>query len=361
MPDAPHEVQLALSEFDRTRLPEAQRSLTGDAFKQAVREQLSQEFAGEKGAAEVIVTGDRIIIRWDAAEELRPGSERGVELLKAGDYDRGIGTLESVVRRQPDDATARLNLGMALSDQGRLNEALEHLKQVVLVRPEDSRGWVALGVALARNKEVTKAVDALRRAVEVDPDDAYARKNLGAMLSEEKESLDEAILHLQRAVESMPKDQQVRLALGRACERKGETKDADEHYRQVLHIDPTSQLAEMARQGLSRISELSFRETGDVRPDALAFCLDAVARFRQMPRERVQQITFEIAMLGTKGINPNDPDVLYSLKTLPGSFSGLHLLCLEYAGFKILDPSVDIGFDLSKEYAQAMRLSEGNV
>jgi hypothetical protein len=43
-------------------------------------------------------------------------------------------------------------------------------------------------------------------------------------------------------------------------------------YRQVLHIDPTSQLAEMARQGLSRISELSFRETGDVRPDAVAFC-----------------------------------------------------------------------------------------
>ena len=117
----------------------------------------------------------------------------------------------------------------------------------------------------------------------------------------------------------------------------------------------------MARQGLSRIAELSFRETGDVRPDALAFCLDAVARFRQMPRERVQQITFEIAMLGTKGINPNNPDVLYSLKTLPGSFSGMHLLCLEYAGFKMLDPLVDIGFDLSKEYAQAMRLSEGNV
>lgn len=181
------------------------------------------------------------------------------------------------------------------------------------------------------------------------------------MVSEEEASLDEAILHLQRAVESMPKDQQPWLALGRACERKGETKDADGHYRQVLHIDPTSQLAEMARQGLSRISERSFRETGDVRPDALAFCLDAVTRFRQMPRERVQQITFEIAMLGTKGINPNNPDVLYSLKTLPGSFSGLHLLCLEYAGFKMLDPSVDIGFDLLKEYAQAMRLSEGNV
>jgi hypothetical protein len=143
--------------------------------------------------------------------------------------------------------------------------------------------------------------------------------------------------------------------------KKGKTKNADGHYQRVLHIDPTSQPAEMARQGLSRISERSFRETADVRSDALAFCLDAMMRFRQMPRERVQQITFEIAMLGTKGINPNNSDELYSLKTLPGSFSGLQLLCLEYVGFKILDPSVDIGFDLSKEYAQAMMLSEGNV
>jgi Flp pilus assembly protein TadD len=361
MPDAPHEVQLALSEFDRTRLPEAQRNLTGDAFKQAVREQLSKEFASDKGAAEVIVTGDRIIIRWDAAEKLRSGSERGVELLKAGDYDRGISTLESVARRQPNDATARLNLGMALSDQGRLNEALEHLQQVILLSPDDSRGWVALGVARARNKEVTEAVAALRRAVEVDPDDAYARKNLGAMLSEEEATLDEAILHLQIAVEFMPKDQQAWFALGHACECKGKTKHADGHYQRVLHIDPTSQLAEMARQGLSRISERSFRETGDVRSDALAFCLDAMIRFRQMPRERIQQITFEIAMLGTKGINPNNSDEFYSLKSLPGSFSALQLLCLEYVGFKILDPSVDIGFDLSKEYAQAMKLGEGNV
>jgi tetratricopeptide (TPR) repeat protein len=357
MPDAPHEVQLALSEFDRIRLPEAQRNLTGDAFMQAVREQLSRDFAGDKGVAEVIVTGDRIIIRWDASEELRPGSERGIELLKAGDYDLGISTLESFVRRQPGDANARLNLGMALSDKGRLIDALEHLKQVVLIFPEDSRGWVALGVARGRNKEVTEAVAAFRRAVDINPEDAYARKNLGAMLSEEEASLDEAILHLQRAIEYMPKDQQAWFALGRAYERKSEIREADDHYRQVLHINPTSQLAEMARQGLSRISERHFRETGDVRPDALAFCLDALTRFQQMSRERVQQITFEIAMLGTKGINPNNPDVRYSLKALPGSFSGLHLLCLEYAGFKILDPSVDIGFDLSKEYAQAKSIN----
>ena len=37
----------------------------------------------------------------------------------------------------------------------------------------------------------------------------------------------------------------------------------------------------------------------------------------------------------------------------PGKFSGLHLLCIEYVGFKLIDPSVDLGFDLTAEYAAA--------
>jgi hypothetical protein len=32
-------------------------------------------------------------------------------------------------------------------------------------------------------------------------------------------------------------------------------------------------------------------------------------------------------------------------------FSGLHMVCLMYAAFKIIDPTADIGFDLAKEYA----------
>jgi hypothetical protein len=31
-------------------------------------------------------------------------------------------------------------------------------------------------------------------------------------------------------------------------------------------------------------------------------------------------------------------------------------LCIEYVGFKVIDPSVDLGFDLSAEYAEACRL-----
>jgi hypothetical protein len=41
---------------------------------------------------------------------------------------------------------------------------------------------------------------------------------------------------------------------------------------------------------------------------------------------------------------------------LPGQFSGLHLVCLMYAAFKILNPSLDIGMDFSQEYQMAKTL-----
>ncbi len=58
-------------------------------------------------------------------------------------------------------------------------------------------------------------------------------------------------------------------------------------------------------------------------------------------------------MVGTRGLQVNDPAEQYSLRSIPGKFSGLQLLCIEYVGFQIIDPKVDIGFDLSAEYAAA--------
>lgn len=88
----------------------------------------------------------------------------------------------------------------------------------------------------------------------------------------------------------------------------------------------------------------------------MAYCQAALERFEGMPREEVQKITFEIAMLGSRGLDVNTPDEKYTLRSLPGKFSGLHLLCIEYVGFQIIDPKVDIGFDLAAEYAAARGL-----
>ncbi len=67
----------------------------------------------------------------------------------------------------------------------------------------------------------------------------------------------------------------------------------------------------------------------------------------------VRKIGIEVATLGTEGFDVNDSSQKYQLRSLPGRFSGLHMVCLMYAAFKIIDPTADIGFDLANEYALA--------
>jgi hypothetical protein len=65
----------------------------------------------------------------------------------------------------------------------------------------------------------------------------------------------------------------------------------------------------------------------------------------------VQAIGFEIALLGQRGIDVNDPAEKYMLRSLPGSFSGLHLTALMYVSFQQIAPDQLISFDLAAEYA----------
>ena len=61
-------------------------------------------------------------------------------------------------------------------------------------------------------------------------------------------------------------------------------------------------------------------------------------------------------MKGQSGLDTNDSAQKYTLKTLPGKFSGLHLVAIMYAGFKQLDPTLDAGIDFKPEYEAALAL-----
>jgi len=358
MSEAPQEIQLSLAEFDRDQLPSSQRDLTGDAFREAVREHLAGQFAGEGGAAEVVVTEDRIIIRWKDSSERQSLTRLGVDHLNAGNADKGIATLRVALQRNPVDHEAMFNLGMALSEQGDMEEAVEVLERLLDQHPGHAPGWVALGVAQVRMGHDEPATESLRKAVELAPGDGYARKNFGALLARSGNHT-EAIVHLRQAVELLPQDRQAWLNLGMALEESGEMAGADEAYQRALDIDPAGDVGKLAEEGRSRIAAANFRKRGGgYRADAMAYCLKALQRFDGMPRAEVQKIAFEIAMLGSRGLDVNDSAEQYTLQSIPGKFSGLHLLCIEYVGFQIIEPSLDLGFDLSAEYEAAVSMHQ---
>ena len=82
----------------------------------------------------------------------------------------------------------------------------------------------------------------------------------------------------------------------------------------------------------------------------------ALDTFDKVDLAKRQKITLEVALKGQSGLDINDPEQKYTLKSLPGKFSGMHLVCIMYVGVKALDPNADAGIDLSQEYATTMAL-----
>jgi hypothetical protein len=126
----------------------------------------------------------------------------------------------------------------------------------------------------------------------------------------------------------------------------------------AIDIDASSKLAEIARGRLSEIAQKIFRSKlpGAERMDAVMYLIGAIEKFVGMSRQELQKIGIEIATLGTERFDVNDSREKYQVRSLPGRFSGLHMVCLMYAAFKIINPTADIGFDLANEYALAQQM-----
>ena len=307
-----------------------------------------------EGVIQTMVTdGEDVKVTWKANTD---PLQKVADILQEGNYDDGILLLELFLSDDPADTNILFNLGMAYSDQGELDRSIELLRKLIEKEPEHTNGLVALGVALLRANKIEEGISKLQAAVSQEPGNVWARRNLGAGLMQAGRSTD-ALEHLRRAVELKADDAAAWFGYGQALELNGDWRQADTAYRKALDLDEFGEIAERARAALTALAEKSFRgDTQSLRMDAVMYLLGALEKFENLSPEQVRQIGFEIAMLGTRGLDVNSPETKYSLKSLEGNYSGLNLVCYEYVAFKQFAPAQNIGFDLSAEYQTAMKL-----
>ena len=97
-------------------------------------------------------------------------------------------------------------------------------------------------------------------------------------------------------------------------------------------------------------------------PEAYSYCLDALKRFDGKSRDEIFKITSEVGLLGTKGIDHTTPGKTYTLKSFSSeTFTGMHLLCLMYVGFKIIEPGLDTGLDFKEAYELALEAHKSSI
>jgi tetratricopeptide (TPR) repeat protein len=356
---SPLSFTLAVEDFIQYLLPE-DLDFGTERFKNAVLKYYVEQFAPLGGNTIVTVDDKNIHVEWIPDGVVKDPFDYVLDLLQHGELQEAIPILQSFLATDPNDENTLYNLGIALSDLGRIDEAKRHLLHLVEINPEHVNGMIALGVAQQRSGELQRAITTWREAVKLDKENGYAHRNLGGGLLHLNHS-EEAEQHLREAYRLMPQDQATIYGLAQCLEtfdNDDKLTDADKLYIEAIELDQNSQITELARRARSRLAQQSFRNPvgSSIRMDAVMYCLSALQKFAKMKPQEVKGVVFEIAMLGTRGLDTNDAAKKYRLSSLPGNYSGLELVSLMYVGFKQVEPGLDAGFDLSKEFEAAKQL-----
>ena len=130
-------------------------------------------------------------------------------LLAARQFDRAADGYRAYLGARPADAAATLNLGIALAESGRVQEAASVLQRASELMPRDPRPYKNLASLALNANDTTNGQRFASEAVRVAPDDAQAHDLLGRALAE-RGQLREAIGHFERALALDPHFEQAR-------------------------------------------------------------------------------------------------------------------------------------------------------
>ena len=163
----------------------------------------------------------------------------GRALSTEGRYPEAIQQYEQALQLDPDHTEARISLGAALAMQGQVTQAIQNYERALTLKPDSPAAHYNLGTALASQGKFSEAIQHLERAVQLKPDYADAHVNLGNALGREGRT-QEAIQHFESAALLRPRLAEIRVSLGNALGRDGKLSEAIQQFDQALKLKPNS-------------------------------------------------------------------------------------------------------------------------
>jgi tetratricopeptide (TPR) repeat protein len=171
-----------------------------------------------------------------------------------------------------DNYFAHTNLGVALSGQGKIEEAISHYTEALRISPYHASIHCHLGVALAKQGKIKEAIAHYTEALRIEPDYAEAHNNLGAALVGQGK-IDEAMAHYAEALRIDPRHSIAHYNMGIALGEQGKPEEAIAHFNEAIRIKPDYALAHhnlgiaLARQGRIQEAIPCFKKTLQISPD----------------------------------------------------------------------------------------------
>jgi Flp pilus assembly protein TadD len=175
----------------------------------------------------------------------------GVALDQKNRPEEAIFAYQAALKIAPDYARARVNLGCDLDVEGRSDEAMQQYQQAIAAAPGNFYAHDNFGIALLKHGRSREAVEQLREAVRLAPDNAQAHNSLAAALYTDGQPA-EAVQQFHEAIRLDPNDAQARFNLGCVLEKSGRISDAAEQFQEAVRINPDYQAA---RDHLTALSQ----------------------------------------------------------------------------------------------------------
>jgi len=167
-----------------------------------------------------------IVASLSAATVLRNRDYRSVEVL-----------WRTVVDAAPGNYRGQMNLGAALGELNRNEEALVFLRTAIALAPDQPMAHVNLAAALFALHQLDETETHLLRALEISPTHAAALRNYGKLLGK-RDELEASIERLRAAVQHGPRDAFAHLNLASALLNVGRRDEALRHFLEAIRLDP---------------------------------------------------------------------------------------------------------------------------
>ncbi|MCI0744504.1 MAG: tetratricopeptide repeat protein [Verrucomicrobia subdivision 3 bacterium] len=135
-----------------------------------------------------------------------------------------------------DNHVARVNLGVALEEQRRFDEALIHYREALRIRPS-VQVYNNIGNILSANGKNDEALVYYREVLRLMPHAPLANMNVGMLLLE-MDQFDPAMQHFLTAARAAPDDPRPHSLMAKACVKRGQKAQGVAHLREALRRSP---------------------------------------------------------------------------------------------------------------------------
>ena len=163
----------------------------------------------------------------------------GVALVQTGRADEAIAHFEKTLALRPNYAEAENNLGDALNQLGRSTEAIPHLETALRLQPLYAEAANNLGIAFMATQRADEGLARFAEAIRLKPTYALAHRNLGLATARSGRTA-ESIPHFARAVALNPAHAEAQLEWATALTILGRYTEAFPHFEAALTLNPTS-------------------------------------------------------------------------------------------------------------------------